>query len=228
VALEFLFDRAAQRYRYKDSGKFVGKKAIESLTIKAIFQVEGDISTITDLLVEGKIGVAQWEDATKSALKNLHTWNYILGAGGEKMMTQADYGALGQKLKEEYKYLRGLSQELLEGNLTEAQLRARMAQYTASGGTTHELGRARAHKKAGYNWEKRLRTKVNSCDSCFDYAGMGWQQIGTLPEAGQKCECKSNCGCYKVFSRANTQPKDSLLHSRFGWVRTFPARKHGI
>jgi hypothetical protein len=226
--LEFLFDRAAQRYRYKDSGKFVGKKAVENLTISAIVQVEGDITTITNLLVEGKIDVAQWEDATRSALKNLHTWNYLLGAGGEKMMTQADYGSLGQKLKEEYKYLRGLSQELLQGDVPEAQLRARMAMYTNSGGTTHELGRAKAHQKAGYNWEKRLRTKVNSCDSCFDYAGMGWQGIGTLPEAGQKCECKSNCGCYKVFSRANTQPKDSLLHSRFGWVRVFPARKHEI
>lgn len=228
LSLEFLFDRAAQRYRYKDSGKFVGKKAIENLTISAIVQVEGDISTITDLLVGGKIGVAQWEDATRSALKNLHTWNYLLGAGGEKMMSQSDYGSLGQKIKEEYKHLRGLSQELLEGKLTEAQLRARMAMYTASGRTTHELARAKAHKKAGYSWEKRLRTKVNSCDSCFDYAGLGWQPIGTLPEAGQKCECKSNCGCHKVFSRANTRPKDSLLQSNYGWLFAFPSRKNGI
>ena len=223
--LDFVFDKIAQRYRYKDSGKFVGKKAIENLTIKAIVQVEGDISTITNLLVEGKIDVAAWENATRSALKNLHTWNYVLGAGGEKMMTQADYGALGQKLKEEYKYLRGLSQELLQGDLTEAQLRARMAMYTNSGGTTHELGRAKAHQKAGYNWERRLRTKVNSCESCFDYADMGWCAIGTLPEAGQKCECKSNCGCYKVFSRANTQPKDSLLDYRFGWLGALEPKK---
>jgi hypothetical protein len=224
--LEFTFDRTAQQYRYKDSGKFVGKKAIENLTIKAIVQVENDLTTITDLLVAGKIEVAAWEDATKAALKNLHTWNYMLGAGGEKQMSQADYGALGQKIKQEYKYLRGVAEELIQGNLTEDQLRVRMAQYAASGGTTHELGRSKSHQKAGYFWEKRLRTKINSCESCYTYAEMGWQSIGSLPDAGQKCECKSNCGCYKVFSRANTQPKDSLLHCRFGWARIFPARKH--
>jgi hypothetical protein len=226
--LEFIFDRAAQQYRYKDSGKFVGKKAIENLTIKAILQVEGDITTITDLLVEGKITVGVWQEGTRLALKNLHTWNYLLGAGGEKQMKQSDYGALGQKIKQEYKYLAGLAKELVDGTVTEAQLRARMAQYTASGGTTHELGRAKSHQKAGYSWEKRLRTKINSCESCYGYAEMNWQPIGTLPEAGQKCECRSNCGCYKVFSRAATRPGDSLLHTRFGWARIFPGRKYGL
>jgi hypothetical protein len=226
--LEFIFDRTIQRYRYADSGKFVGQKAVENLTVKAIVQVEGDITTITNLLIEGKINVGTWEDTTKSALKNLHSWNYLLGVGGEKQMTQADYGALGQKLKQEYKYLRGLAKELIEGTVTEAQLRARMAQYTASGGTTHELGRAKSHQKAGYFWEKRIRTKMNSCESCYSYAEMLWQPIGTLPEAGQKCECRSNCGCYKVFSRNSTKPGDSILEHGFGWLGKLSTRKYGV
>ncbi len=216
--LEFIFDKISQRYRYKDSGKFVGKKAVENLTVKAIVQVENDLRTITDLLIEGKIEVKAWESASQAALKNLHTWNYLLGAGGEKQMTQSDYGALGQKLKQEYGYLRELAQELIRGELSEAQLRARMAQYASSGGTTHELARAKNHKKAGYLWEKRLRTKINSCESCYTYAEMGWQPIATLPEAGQKCECRSNCGCYKVFSRNLTKPGDSILDHQFGWI----------
>lgn len=226
--LEYVFDRAIQRYRYADSGKFVGIKAVENLTVKAIVQVEGDITTITNLLIEGKITVGTWEDGTRAALKNLHTWNYLLGSGGEAMLTQSDYGSLGQKIKQEYKHLRGLAKELIEGTVTEAQLRARMAQYAASGGTTHELGRAKSHQKAGYFWEKRIRTKLNSCESCYSYAEMLWQPIGTLPEAGQKCECRSNCGCYKVFSRNLTKPGDSILDRGFGWLGKLPTRKYGI
>ncbi|MBD2005629.1 MULTISPECIES: hypothetical protein [Cyanophyceae] len=218
MALEFLFDAKTQRYRYKDSGKFVGDTAVRNLTQKAIGQIGADLGTIGDLLVQGKISVATWEKQTALALKNLHTWNYMLGVGGQKNMTASDYGILGNQLKTQYEYLRGFANDLRTTGMTQAQFQARLQLYANAGHGTYERARLKAHTNAKFNWERRIRTKANSCPPCIGYEARGWQPIGTLPNPMQDCDCRSRCGCYKRFSKSKTKPQDSLLSRNYGWV----------
>ncbi len=217
MALEFLFDKKSQRYRYKDSGKFVSKDAIASLTQKHIDQVSADATKVIDLLIDKKISVSTWESTTAQTIKELSIAQYILGKGGIARMEQKDYGEIGYLLKQQYKYLRGFSEDLLAGNLTESQARSRLQQYINDGRTLYEAGRREAHLTDNFTRERRIRTKADSCSECIDYAARGWVEIGTLPAIGSDCSCKSNCGCRWEFSK--TDKTDSILTQDYGWLK---------
>jgi hypothetical protein len=59
-------------------------------------------------------------------------------------MTQADWGRLGAQLKQQYQYLRGFEQDLIDGRLSEAQAKARLQMYFNASRQAYEQGRAYA------------------------------------------------------------------------------------
>jgi hypothetical protein len=218
VALEFEFIKGSARYRYKDSKRFVSREAVKVLTRKAIDQTERNLTTIADQLVAKTITVGEWERQTKEGLKQLHVWNYMLGAGGQHNLIDRDYGLMGAKVKNEYKYLRNFAKQLLNGEVSEGQFRYRLNMYVNATDNTHELAINEAHYKAGFRWERRIRTKENSCFPCIGMALAGWRPIGFFPEPGNDCNCRSNCGCYKDFSKEDDEPQQSMLSTRTGFI----------
>lgn len=219
--LEFSFDKRTQRYRYKDSGKFLSKEAVRNLTRKSIEHLKPDVRTITQQLIDREITVAQWEEQTRNVLRRLHTWQYTLGIGGIRNFTPSDRGVLNNILKKEWKYLRRLAKEINEGKLSEAQLLARVDLYVNNTDKSMSKAAFKAHKRAGYKWEQRIRTAMESCQECINYETAGWQPIGTLPDPGEQCTCKANCKCYKEFSLSDTRPTANGFISSWGWTSSF-------
>ena len=219
MATEFFWDSKSQRYRDSQSGKFLSEQQVRSLTMKAISQVKADMYTIADLLIDGKISVATWESGTQETIKRLHTWNYLLGIGGEKQMNQQEYQTLSNLISKQYEWLRGFAETLTNKGMSEAQFLARLDMYAAAGGGSFQRAREEGHQRAGFAWERRRRTKSNSCYPCINYASAGWQPIGTLPAPMQACDCHSNCGCYKQFSDSTERPQDMILN-QFGWLKS--------
>lgn len=208
---EFIWDKRVQRYRYvrgSGRGQFVSRAAMESLTRSHIAQIERDILTIGNLFADGKISLATWEEQTAIALKTGHIQSYLLGIGGKSQMTQSDYGILGAKLRSEYEYLRGFSRDIVEEGMSREMFLSRLRLYTSAIRGSQEKGKSQGHVRNGFQWERRRRTKTESCSECVIYAALGWQRINTLPQPTEACTCKSNCGCYKEFAIA--KPRDSL------------------
>lgn len=218
MAPEFEFHIPSSRYRYKDSKKFVSKMAVEALTVKAIEQGQEKVLAIADNLIANKITVGTWEAETKNELRKLHVLNYTLGAGGQHNLGNADYGAIGIKLRIEYIHLRGFAQDLIAGNVSQKQFYNRVHQYVDATNNTYKKGLDSAHIKGGFLWEKRVRTKEDSCAPCILMAQAGWRPIGFYPSAGEQCDCNANCGCYKEFSKAQYAPKESLLKKKRGFI----------
>jgi hypothetical protein len=217
--MEFTFDKQLQRYRYKDSGKFLSQEAAKNLTQKSIDTLEPAIQTISDRLIQREISLEQWETETRNTLRQLHTWQYTLGVGGQNNFTASDRGTLNNILKKEWKYLREFATEVNRGTLSEAQIKARVQLYLNNTNKSYERGRYQAHQRANYKWERRIRTKTESCNPCIEYAAAGWQPIGTLPNPGLRCDCTANCGCYKEFSLSTDKPDASSFLSRsWGWL----------
>ncbi len=213
--MDYLFNPKTQRYHYKQGagrGQFVPATAIKFMMERNIEATQGDIKTIGELLVNGKISLSTWEEMTAIALKNLHIQSYLLGRGGKGSMSQRDYGLIGNRLKKEYKYLREFAKEIQTTGVSKADFFRRLEMYSNAGSGQHEKARTEGHKKAGYSWECRVRTKKESCQPCITYEGMGWQPIDTLPNPTERCECGSNCGCTKKF--AKEKPRDFV--KRFG------------
>lgn len=206
---EFIFNPKTQRYHYKQGagrGQFVPATAIKFMLQRNIEQTQEDIRTIGELLVNKKISLSTWEETTAIALKNLHIQSYLLGLGGKNSVTQRDYGLIGQRLRREYQYLRKFGEELRTKGMSQAEFFRRLDLYSSAGSGLHEKARTEGHSKNGFNWERRRRTKTESCQPCIIYEGMGWQPINTLPAPTERCDCRSNCGCFKEF--AKEKPKD--------------------
>ncbi len=217
--IEFKFDRTSQRYRYKDTGKFLSKSAMKSLTKKAIDLVERDLTVVNQLLIDRKITLAAWEEQTRNGLRDLHTWQYMLGVGGEGNFTASDRGVLNNKLKKEWGYLRGFVKDINDGKVSDGQFLYRANLYVNNTDNTFDLATYKSHSRAGYKWERRRRSKDDSCGECIFYERLGWRTLGNLPNPGNECSCKANCGCYKEFSKADFIPSDAgFLSHRWGWL----------
>jgi hypothetical protein len=215
---EFYFNSRSQRYHYRDSGGFVSQAAVDNLTARAIAQKRNEIRDLGERLLGGKVSLEDWEKETALALKRLHVWTYLLGKGGQKNMSQGDYGRLGLRLSYEYGYLRGFAEKIRDEGMSEAQFLARLELYINKANGTRQIAVQASHKQAGYLWERRYLRAVENCKSCVSYAAMGWQPLGSLPAPTEKCECRANCRCTLKFSKDLSKPQDSL-NRRNGWVR---------
>lgn len=193
-AREFVYDRRANRYRYADSGRFLSEQAVKSLTRGRIKSIKSDLGTLGDLLVQRKISLATWEEATARTLKELYIENLLLGRGGLKNTFAADYTAVGRLLRQEYRYLQGVSADLRQGTMTAAQFRARMNLYANKSRAAFELGRQRAFGNRG-EMRRLLGLTSRHCSDCLFYASRGWQPVGDLPLPTERCQCGPNCDC---------------------------------
>lgn len=205
----FYWNPSSQRYQYANGnkqGQFVREKDVIRITEKAITDTLKMGNKVTDNLLSGKINVGTWERQTAELIKNVSLYQYSLGIGGLKQMDWRDYAELNGKLNLQYQYLRAFSNEIIRGNLSEAQIAARAQMYYNKTRHFYEDGRLEGHSRNGYLWERRVIAASHSCSDCIRYSGMGWAKIGTLPNPGENCQCRANCKCVKYYSNSPILP----------------------
>jgi hypothetical protein len=148
----------------------------------------------------------------------MHINAYAIGRGGVGQLTARDYGVIGARLRREYGYLRQFSLDILKGNLSEAQINNRVNNYLGALHSVYETGKIEAARANGVQWERRIKTAVESCQGCVEEANKGWQPLGRLAAIGTQ-ECRMNCRCYKEFSSEGDRPSNnSLLTQKLGWL----------
>ena len=205
----FYWNPSSQRYQYANGnkqGQFVREKDVIRITEKAITDTLKMGNKVTDNLLSGKINVSTWERQTAELIKNVSLYQYSLGIGGLKQMDWRDYAELNGKLNLQYQYLRVFSNEIIRGNLSEAQITTRAQMYYNKTRHFYEDGRLEGHSRNGYLWERRVIAASHSCSDCIRYSGMGWAKIGTLPNPGENCQCRANCRCVKYYSNSPILP----------------------
>jgi len=205
----FYWNANSQRYHYANGnkkGQFVREKDVVRITEKAIEYELQVGNKITKDLLSGKINVSTWEQKTAQSIRNLAIYQYSLGIGGIKQMDWRDHAEISGKVNLQYQYLRGFSRDIIQGNLSEAQILARVQMYYNKTRHFYEDGRLEGHARNGFLWERRVLAAFHSCDDCVRYSGVGWVKIGTLPNPGENCQCRANCKCVKYYSKSPILP----------------------
>lgn len=215
----FEFEPKSQRYRYKDTKQYISQEAIQSLREKAIAQSLVNARQSIQKMIDGDITVDEWEREFMANIKTRTIQLYQLGKPGQ--LDQTDRGKLGNQIRYQYDKLWNFRQAIIDGNLSEAQIKYRSELYLNKTRWAHEEGKRRSHYIAGYMWEKRLRNALDSCMQCITYAALGWQAIYTLARIGEACDCKANCKCEFVYSDSVVMPENStqdiLNRLQFSW-----------
>ena len=213
---DFRFNAKTQRYQKISTGKFIGNAALRELVEESIAQFQERGRAIADKLFKLEITVDEWEKELAAEIKTHALQLFKLG---KPDTTSRDYGILGAKLRKQYSYLRGFSSDVIQGNLTEAEIKARSDLYFQKNRENYERGRLESHREAEATFETWVRTAGESCDTCIYRSSIGAQPLGFFPDPGTDSECKAGCKCYKKFSFSKTRPQQNrLLTMSFGWV----------
>jgi len=210
---EYYFNPKTQRYHHKTGtlkGKMVADATVKQSREKFITESTDNLLDLTNQLTAKKISLKDWEQRASEILTQQHAVSYLLGIGGEKNLDDSDIGTINNRIKSEMIFLRRLSSDYEKGIISDAQLNSRIKMFSRSSRGTYEGGRQESHKRNAFLWEHRIMTRTENCVQCYEYSLRGWQRIGSLPPPTVACDCRSNCGCYKIFSN-HLFPEDSEI-----------------
>jgi len=157
------------------------------------------------------IDLATWQKSMRTDIKTSYIDQYVLGRGGRSQMTQADWGRVGQQLKEQYGYLSNFARDIANGNMSEAQIAARAQLYHNSSVQAFELGHARSYgdlKLPYYPGDGSTVCRVN-CRCSWDIreTEAGWDCYWRLGGGENVCpDCQARASSdnpLQVVRRAN-------------------------
>jgi hypothetical protein len=155
------------------------------------------MAAITEQLRIGSVPIADWERSMRAEIKLAHLAQFEVAHGGRNAMTQADYGWIGNRVKEQYQYLNRFAAEIANGDQAlNGRMVARAQMYGRAAHSTFEASRARDAEAIGVEQEERNITgSGDPCSECPSLSARGWVPIGTLPAVGTR-QCVANCRCH--------------------------------
>lgn len=195
------YDQRSGRYR-DERGRFLSKAAVEKLVDARIDKLDGMLRRFTRMLINEQITLDQWQASVREALKAAHIQAAIIGYGGKANMGSAEYGRIGQRLREEYTYLQNFAGQLLSRSISAPMALARIGLYAQSVRGSYWQGAELRQQQQGYSLMRRiLDDQAQHCADCLRYAAQGIVSIGTLPLPGSRCECGARCRCSVAYYR---------------------------
>ena len=159
------------------------------------------LRALKDSLADGEITPSEFLTSFLQELKEEYIRQYILGIGGVDNMQPSDWGSIGGNLGSQYQYARDFGGLIEDGELSDAQIEARLDLYGESSDEIFELANYRRHELDGYTHERWiLDDDKENCADCLALADLGWVELGTLPTpCDGSTACMNNCGCYKEY-----------------------------
>jgi hypothetical protein len=156
------------RYRDAATGRFVPRQTVVRYAELSITAGQDAADVLAQMVSNGEISPADWELLMRAEIKSTFLQESMLGRGGRSSMTSSDWGTVGRALREQYDYLRGFRQDIEEGLLSEAQIRARSHLYFLASKGAFERAQAAAWgiTLPGY---PTIGTECLTGDKCYWY-----------------------------------------------------------
>lgn len=211
---EFGWNESAGRYIDLTTGRFVPFEQVNQALEMQIAVSESNITLATQRLQAGQINLAEWQLAMEQEIKTIHVASSASARGGWAQMTQADWGWTGQRVREQYEYLRRFADQIASGKQPlNGRVLVRANMYAQAGRSTfQEMRRRYVRIYKGATQEARvLEPNAEHCEEteerpgCLELAELGRQPIGTLPKIGQ-ATCLTFCRCrFQFFDAAGNE-----------------------
>lgn len=192
------WDADSQRWRWPNTGR-----AVPPSRIRQVFQRRQDdarerMRDIGRRWAEGEISEAQFILDMRREIKRGHIQGMLLSVGGRENATQADYGRAGQRLRQEYQFLREFAAEARDRSPAYVANRAGYYAGSNMGNAMVDAGLASA-KRAGMTQKRRVGPNdQHTCPTCRREIAAGWVDIdraGWLLGHRGDTECQANDRC---------------------------------
>jgi hypothetical protein len=197
-------DYDLQLKRFRTKGRTVSRLKVRSEINKLTQHVGKESAKIAKELQSKSISVAEFEIRMRELLKSAHIVSASVGKGGRALMTQADWGRVGAKIKWQYGYLNKFARKIAQGSISEVATIARARSYSSSVFVSFYSTFKDAQTtfvEDGKNPEQ-CRLVTNSEEGCVECAAdeaEGWMSIDDMGEIGSRI-CGDFCRCDIIFS----------------------------
>lgn len=194
---EYVWDGRTQRYRDKNTGRFVKNETVLNLVEVNIEAKSKLMRSLLQDVISGKKDFITYQVESLEVIKTLHAQQYLLAKGGFKQTTPEDYLAIARDLKTvHYPAFKEFIEDLRNGNLTEAQALARTQGFARASYQSYQYGLKSSAIQNGLAWGKRyLDYAAIHCGDCPIYAAQGPVPIESIILPGTRCDCVYNCRC---------------------------------
>jgi hypothetical protein len=152
---DWSYDRNSGRYR-DERGRFLSEKSVQALIDGRIDRLDSSLRRFTRMLADGAITLDQWQGSVREAIKAAHLQAAIIGHGGRSGMGSAEYGRVGQRLRQEYAYLQGFARDLLDQRISGPMAAARASLYAQSVRSSFWEGAAIRKEQQGFSLMRRV------------------------------------------------------------------------
>ena len=202
----YTYDRTSSRYRSARTGQFVSRSRITSLLETQVNSAEQRLGDLTVALYEGRVAPSVWVEQMRTELNRLHLQNSALGAGGWDNLTQADYGRIGGRIRNDYRRVEQLARDIINEDVTIGQANNRVRGYIGNARAEfftaqRDRQRNRPPDAEMVTIERRLLFQgAKHCRDCPGHYDRGWEMAGILPLPTEQCECGNFCRC-RMISR---------------------------
>lgn len=144
--MPWYWNTASNRYHHRDGTEyFMSRDEVLGYVQQSINAAGSATDQLAGLVTNGQLAPGDWNDLMRQEIKDEYIRQYLLGRGGREQMTAADWGSIGGSLRDQYRYLDGFYENVVTGELTEAQIAARARMYVNSAREAFNRGQARAY-----------------------------------------------------------------------------------
>jgi hypothetical protein len=193
----YRWNEVAGRY-IAPNGQFVSFEQIRLYLDATLDTSEQKVLSLARSLQSGKITLQEWQLGMRDTLKSIHLASSALAKGGWAQMSQADYGRVGFRLKEQYAYLEKFAKQIENGYLLDGRFLNRVQLYAQSGRLTYHMVQRSEMLIRGMTEEQNILGAADHCSECVSETARGWVPIGDLVLVGQRI-CMTNCRCHVGF-----------------------------
>jgi hypothetical protein len=203
-------DYSLRQKAFYSGGKKVSRQSVRREINGLIQHVGNDSARLGRLLRTGRITPVEFELAMRDLLRSAHIIAASVGRGGRALMTQADWGRVGAKIRWQYGYLSKFARKIARGGISEAATASRAKSYASSIFVSFSRTFQKAQEtfvEGGKNPE-RCRLVTNSeegCPECAADEAEGWMSIDDMGEIGSRI-CGDFCKCDIVFEDDESLP----------------------
>lgn len=190
----FTYDPVAHRYR-GSSGKFLSAEQVHGYIVDYSVNLGTALRDLTQQLRQGALSVAEWQLAMAAELKAGHIAAAMAAAGGRQQMTPALWGAVGQRLREEYRFLSAFADGIASGQIPlDGRVLQRADQYGRDVRETYQRIMQRELARRGVDEVRNIRHAQDSCQGCIDAEALGFVPLAQMTFPGTR-QCRANCLC---------------------------------
>ncbi len=210
---EYYWNSKTGRYHDRATNRFVKKNDVLNFLDRDIRRTEGRMESLARQLIDGEISLGVFENAMSEEIKRNNLRATMLGSGGQNNVTPKAYGAAGNRIREEYGFLRNFVGQIQNEQLTASQIISRSKMYAKAAIAAHSRAELIDRESQGIRFAKRFLDPAVSkhCPSCPFHERLDWTPINEIVPVGYDCECRRHCRCNIEYLLGNVNTLASRI-----------------